>query len=662
MNNEKSDSPPLDSVRLRIFDETFSYANIGAALVDNRLRFQRTNRALSKLLGFPQNEFVGKSPDDFILPEGKAAFQNSFERLSKEKSQKLLAEAQCGKKSGETVWLEFSASPFFDKGGNPEGYTLFVQDISQRKASEQRHYESDQRFRSTFENAAVGIAHLSPAGHWLRMNHKMCVITGYPKEELLKLKFEDITHPADTDADWELARKVLSSEIDTYSIDKRYIRKDGSVTWIGLTVSLQRSPDGKPQYFISIVRDINAQKRAEQALINREEELLTAKEAAEKASKSKDEFLSVMSHELRTPLNPIIGFAQLLAQQENSAFVQEAANFTLTSARRMLELVDSVLSFAHLDKKDKNLALETFSVTQLINDLIAINPTSPLKIQNGSASLTEIKKEEQLFAPLEAIRQCLRNLSNNALKYGGKDGATITFGLVDAKERPKKLICFEVSDFGPGVPPSYVPSLFTPFNQADGSFTRKHDGLGLGLAICEKLAAQMEGSIKYRPNLPHGALFSLTIPVSVLKQKPEANLEPETPQATSSNLNRPTILIVEDNQENADYFTYALRQFELETIHVRSGEDAIELSKQRPFNIAMVDIAMSGLSGLETLEELKKIPGFYERTTCIAVTAHTSDSMRQVCLKQGFHAFLSKPVTLPALRHTIQNLLIESKT
>jgi len=126
--------------------------------------------------------------------------------------------------------------------------------------------EGEQRFRATFEQAAVGIAHVSPEGRFLRINSKFCDIVGYSEEEMLSLTFQDITHPDDLDADLEYVRKVLNGKIETYSLDKRYYRKDGSTVWVNLTVSLVFDRRGSPNYFVSVVKDISERKQAEEAL------------------------------------------------------------------------------------------------------------------------------------------------------------------------------------------------------------------------------------------------------------------------------------------------------------------------------------------------------------------------------------------------------------
>lgn len=140
--------------------------------------------------------------------------------------------------------------------------------------------ETEQRFRATFENAAVGIAHVAPDGRWLRVNDKLCEVAGFSREELLTKSFQDITHPADLQRDLALAGRLLAGEIPNYSLEKRYRRKDGDIVWVNLTVSLVRRADGAPDYFISIVEDIRERKRAKQDLVDSQARLASLVESA----------------------------------------------------------------------------------------------------------------------------------------------------------------------------------------------------------------------------------------------------------------------------------------------------------------------------------------------------------------------------------------------
>lgn len=147
------------------------------------------------------------------------------------------------------------------------------EDNARRQQVEAALRESEERFRATFEQAAVGIAQVAPDGRWLQVNRKLCDIVGYSRAELLQCTFQDITHPADLDADLDYVRRMLAGEIQTYGMEKRYLRKDGTLIWIHLTVGLVRHPSGEPKYFISVVEDATERKQAQEALEQSEQRL-----------------------------------------------------------------------------------------------------------------------------------------------------------------------------------------------------------------------------------------------------------------------------------------------------------------------------------------------------------------------------------------------------
>src|SRR5919205_3062631 len=162
-------------------------------------------------------------------------------------------------------WVRAFIYPVKDEADNVREVILIHEDVTEHKRAEEKLRESEERFRATFEQATVGIAHVNTDGRWLRVNRRLCDIVGYEKEELLGLTFQDVTYPDDLEADLEGARRLLAGEIETYSREKRYFRKDGSTIWIYLTVSLMRSPSGEPRYFISVTEDITERKRVEEA-------------------------------------------------------------------------------------------------------------------------------------------------------------------------------------------------------------------------------------------------------------------------------------------------------------------------------------------------------------------------------------------------------------
>ena len=174
---------------------------------------------------------------------------------------------------------EYFYDPSFAELTSPAN--VDVQEVIQRSAAlEQALRESEQLYRSTFEMAAVGVSHVAPDGRWLRVNRRLCEIVGYSEQELLKRTFQEMTHPEDLPADLALTQKILDGELDTFSMDKRYIRKDGSLVWVNLTVAAVRHPDRKLKHFVSIVEDISERKKFEETLRDREERLRLAQQAA----------------------------------------------------------------------------------------------------------------------------------------------------------------------------------------------------------------------------------------------------------------------------------------------------------------------------------------------------------------------------------------------
>jgi len=163
---------------------------------------------------------------------------------------------------------------------SPSTFAVLFEDITNRKQAEEKTIENERLFRNTFEQAAVGMAHVAPNGSWLRINKRLCEMVGYSSKELMHMTFQDITHPDDLTIDLDYVEQMLAGKIDRYSMEKRYIIKDGSILWINLTGSLVRDKRGNPDYFISVVEDIHERKMAEERLIKSEQELRMAQERA----------------------------------------------------------------------------------------------------------------------------------------------------------------------------------------------------------------------------------------------------------------------------------------------------------------------------------------------------------------------------------------------
>ena len=247
--------------------------------------------SVERVLGYTPEEMVGTSTAEYVHPDDTERARGELEALlSKPGVHPAAVETRVRHKDGSWRHLEGMATNLLDDPA-VEGLVFNQRDVTDRVRAEEEIKrlnrelegrvaertarlgaalselgESERRFRATFEQAAVGVAHVGTDGRWLRVNDKLCEITGYSREELSGMTFQDITHPDDLGEDLDQLRRLLAGEIETYSMEKRYFSKDGSVVWINLIVSLVRGASGEPAYLIAVIEDVSRRRRAEGAL------------------------------------------------------------------------------------------------------------------------------------------------------------------------------------------------------------------------------------------------------------------------------------------------------------------------------------------------------------------------------------------------------------
>jgi PAS domain S-box-containing protein len=402
---------------------------------------------------------------------------------------------------GQATFVEINAT--VEEKGESLRIVSLCRDITERRRIEEALRESEEISRATFDQAAVGIAHIGPAGRWLSVNDKLCAIVGYPRDELMKMTFQEITHPDDLDMDLDYMHQVLSGAIKTYSMEKRCFRKDRSVVWVNLTVALVRTGDGEPRHFVSMVEDITERKNAVEELKRLRLHLWHADRVAQATAVT-----ASLAHELNQPL------AAILTNAEVGLRFMAETNPDLEEIREV---------FVDIIRDDERAG----AVVSGLRDLLRHQETRREKIDLGNTIRRIIEllhselldKQVQLNLHLEPVssvladkaqvQQVVLNIVMNAIEAmqsqpAGQRRLELTISHIDESEM---LVAFR--DSGPGIPEDMQEKIFEAF------WTTKQDGLGVGLMISRSIIESHKGRLWFENNPDNGVTFYFTFPLMI---------------------------------------------------------------------------------------------------------------------------------------------------
>jgi len=264
----------------RLLDRAVAASSNGIVITDPKLPdnpIVYVNPAFEKISGYTTDEVRGRNCR-FLQADDRDQSALDELRVALREKRECRVVLRNYRKDGTPFWNELYVSPVHDEDGRLTNFVGVQNDISERRRIEEVLRESEERFRATFEHAAIGAAQVGIDGRWLRVNRRLCEIVGYEREELLERTFQDTTHPDDLEGDLAQMRLLLEGELQTYTMEKRYLRKGGPEVWVNLTVSLVRDASGKPAYFIAVVEDISERKKTEE-----ERDLLLVREQLARA-------------------------------------------------------------------------------------------------------------------------------------------------------------------------------------------------------------------------------------------------------------------------------------------------------------------------------------------------------------------------------------------
>ena len=463
-------------------------------------------------------------------------------------------------------------------------------------------------------------------------------LTGYSAEEAAGRNCRFL-QGADTDR--ETVRHVheaIEAQQEVNVVLLNY-RKDGTTFWNDLTIAPVRDDDGNVTHYIGVQNDVSARKQAE-------EELRTAKEGAEVASRAKSQFLANMSHELRTPLNAIIGYSEMLQEQAEEL---EAGSLgpdlqkIHSAGKHLLTLINDILDLSKIEAGKMDLYLENFDLGRMAREVSAtIEPLMARKDNRFSARVEE--DLPPMHADLTKVRQSLFNLLSNAAKF--TEGGTIELAVAPREVNGAPGVELRVTDSGIGMTPEQMAKLFEPFTQADRSTTRKFGGTGLGLAITRRFVRMMGGDIEVESEPGRGSIFRIVLPLNV-SSPPESAPDPRGSAVNGQPANPPhgagnfgTVLVIDDDPAARDLMKRYLAREGFDTVTAENGEEGLALARKRPPDVITLDVMMPKMDGWAVLQELKRD----ERLRSVPIIMVTIVDDKNLGYTLGADDYLTKPV------------------
>ncbi|MGH8568153.1 MAG: ATP-binding protein, partial [Gammaproteobacteria bacterium] len=555
-------------------------------------------------------------------------------------------------------------------------WTQAREESARARAAEGALRENEERTRLILENALDGVITMDASGRITGWNTQAEIIFGWPREEACgQTLAEMIVPPQYREAHIRGlkhflatgAGPVLNKRIEITALDRQ-----GREFPVELTILPLRL--GDTVLFSAFIRDITERKQAQEVLqkahddleirveertaqlvltneslqrenIERrraEEQLQTAKAAAEEADRAKSAFLASMSHELRTPLNAIIGYSEML-QEEAEDLGQDDLILDLKkihgAGKHLLALINDVLDLSKIEAGKMDLHLETFDLAGMLQEVVAT--IAPLVAKNGNRlDFRDAEDLGAMRADLTKVRQALFNLLSNACKF--TSGGVITLAVAPERIDGVGWLHFRVSDTGIGISPEQMQRLFQAFSQADASTAHKYGGTGLGLIISRRFCQMMGGDITVESALGQGSTFTIRLPIDGVKPKPTPM--PPAAGAPAGGLahpqGRPSVLVIDDEPAAQDLMSRFLDKQGFHMVGAQSGEEGIRLAKELRPSVITLDVLMPGMDGWAVLTRLKADPDL----AAIPVIMVTIVDDRNMGFALGATDFLTKPI------------------
>lgn len=617
----------------------------GVVIIDAKGHIVEFNASAERIFGWRRAEIVGKNVTelmDYSIRASHDGFLANYLRTGEGKIIGRGRELQGLRKDGATMPIRLAIGHAHLP--DQDVFVGFVTDISDRVEMELAMRVSEQQLRSLVRNIP-GICFRSLAAEprsTLFISNAVERFTGYPASDFLgqppKRLMADHIHPDDRNLVRTAIAQALASDRD-FHMQYRLLHRDGSQRWVWSNGSSVRDGSGRVKWIDGVILDITERHEMEG-------QFRLAKEAAERAAQARSDFLANMSHEIRTPLNAILGFTDVMLNNRPAGDDRRYLETIRGAGDSLLHVLNDVLDSAKLDRGAVDLEMLDFDLRQLVH---ALRETmGPGAVAKGLALEVNVSEDVPRHVRGDRFRigQVLTNLLGNAVKFTQTGRVDL-----DVSNVPDGIM-FVVRDTGIGIAADRLQAIFEPFTQADASMSRRFGGTGLGTTISKQLVSLMQGQIWVESEVGAGSRFHVVLP---LETSPQAAATGPGAKAAARRSLR--VLIADDVKQNLEMMQLLLVQKGHQVVLVEDGQAAIVAGKQGGWDIILMDIHMSGISGLAATRDIRAHEAAVGRhTPIVALTAAVLPDDRAAALAAGMDGFVCKPVDIDALDAEINRL------
>jgi len=608
------------------------------------------NQAFVNETGYSREEMIGSSPRILHGPNTDAG---TLKRIGQDLREWKIVRVDIlnYRKDGTEFWSELSIAPVTDENGRHQYWVSTQRDITARKARElylqklQDQLSGSDRALAVMNERYEAMAGGSLAGLWDWDTENN---TLFWSEHLLKLlglqtknftpSYDDLAqriHPEDIDR-VEAALTAHLENRDVYNIKYRIRHEDGHYIWLHAAGQAMFEASGQQKRMAGSAHDITEE-------VNRQNQLIEARQAADAANEAKSLFLANMSHELRTPLNGILGMAQVLDMEELNEKSTTYVKMILEAGGTLLTLLNETLDLTRIERDDIKIRNKAFdlrkTLANVFNSVQHLPGTDPIDFK----LINDVPTSHTFFGDDIRIRQILTNLLSNAVKFTPNGSITLHVSF-DAEQ---SLVKFIVRDTGIGIKQDNLESIFSRFFQLDDGYSKKYQGAGLGLSIVKGLVDAMQGIIQVKSEAGKGSEFEVRLPLAF-------DMHEEASRAPEADINNVTVFVAEDNAINRKVLEALFEVANIDGVFVENGEQAIKQYETGRFKAVFLDIGMPKLNGEQVLDALQKsdpkLPPAY------AVTGHNGPEDIRRYKAAGFTDVLTKPVDVAKVLEILSGL------